>query len=72
MTQQEAYQEACRRWGPKASVGCDISNKRKPWCYVFSECSEEIEDPCEGQGQTWEAAFADADRRAAIQKGASK
>lgn len=58
MTQQEALQEAQRRWGQEAVAIaypqgiCEVNSNpysKKPWVY--------------GTGNSWEAAFADADRR---------
>jgi hypothetical protein len=62
MNQAQAYAEAKRRWGDTAAVGADLRHKKY---YVFGACSEDgPEDPLEGEGNSWEAAFTDADRRA--------
>lgn len=59
MTQDEAYNEARKRWGESASVGADLKHKKY---YVFGETNENIEDSCKGIGKSWEEAFANADK----------
>ena len=64
MTRKEALAEAQRRWGPDAQVDYwkefwQGSGSPMVVRYVF----EGRIGPCNGRGLTWEAAFADADRR---------
>jgi hypothetical protein len=62
MTREEALQEARRRWGPRAIVR-DMKRYPElgPRFNVF-RTGEQVGP--EGEGETWEEAFADADRRA--------
>jgi hypothetical protein len=55
---KDARKEAKRRWGPSAIV--THLPEYPPGFYV--EASEFVTSPW-GEGETWEAAFADADRR---------
>jgi hypothetical protein len=62
MTQPEALQEARRRWGKDARV------KRKNRCADFRRDKTEYrvygtDFMSTGKGDSWEAAFADADRK---------
>lgn len=61
MTQQEAMDEAKRRWGSRAYTSQDYTRTIEPEAvfYVGDLATYAI-----GNGRTWEAAFADADRRA--------
>lgn len=56
MTQQEALQEAQRRWGKDAEV-C------RYFYLPFSHAVYAVGHVEKGTGDTWEAAFADADRK---------
>lgn len=58
MDKKEAKKEAKRRWGETALVSAIPS--LYPGCFV--EASESLLSQW-GEGETWEEAFADADRR---------
>lgn len=60
MTRAEALAEAQRRWGRTARVFKSVTGLR----YVYSENTVNAE----GVGHSWEAAFADADKREAFRK----
>jgi hypothetical protein len=62
MTQQEALVEAQRRWG----IGSVVIARKFQGKVTGYEVLAPIGDGCfncEGSGPTWEAAFADANRR---------
>lgn len=64
MTQQEALEEARRRWGPEAvAIHYDL---RSDDHHSFEVNSDPYSPKplAYGTGASWEAAFADADRRA--------
>jgi len=64
MTQTEALQEARRRWGVNVFVqAVDMTTALKTtWHYYILERTPGLTTSI-GSGNSWEAAFADADRR---------
>ena len=71
MTRTEALVEAKRRWGVEASIHMLFSTTGFLWwkrdvrtCAVSSESMFSSCATYGGYGPTWEASFADADRRA--------
>lgn len=65
MTQDEALQEARRRWGDNAKA---YQIRPTSQCRVGSLNTKPITYLTEhGIGDSWEAAFADADRRAGLE-----
>jgi hypothetical protein len=59
MTLNEAFEEAQRRWGPSASAYHDNCTNLFQLCW-YEEIDREFELNC-CNGDSWEAAFADAD-----------
>jgi hypothetical protein len=66
MTQEEAQVEAIRRWGKGGTVTFRAGAKGKPrgrlarYKCVVSSGERGFFPPTEGQGDTWQEAFADA------------
>lgn len=72
MTRAEALAEAKRRWGPEAVVsswrhiGAHGKRRGQRWEYqvgCMEGVGEEYGATWKGSGDSWEAAFADADAR---------
>lgn len=63
MTKQEALTEARRRWGPYALVIEHGPQSYDRMCRGLTH-GVGLKSICFGNGTSWEAAFADADRRA--------
>lgn len=69
MTRMEALAEAQRRWGPTAYADAmppeDTGLSFTDYAVGYdAEDPDEPEEVQKGHGDSWEAAFADADRRA--------
>ena len=66
MTRQEAQAEAIRRWGEGATITLRASPKRNPrgrlarYKCLVSSGKRGFFPSTEGQGDTWQEAFADA------------
>lgn len=67
MTDDEALTEARRRWGPNAWAVPPIREGPTQYhvCQTPGICGRKYPLATWGEGPTWEAAFADAERRAA-------
>jgi hypothetical protein len=62
MTDEQALQEARRRWGDDAYVRHRINNPLLPWrpAYAVGRHAYSLFE-VRGRGDSWEEAFADAD-----------
>ena len=63
MTQEEAHEEACRRWGSDGAVQSQEPTWQTHWyrCAVGQRLGEGFR--VWGLGDSWEEAFADADSK---------
>lgn len=63
MTRAEALAEARRRWGKRA-----YATVTRPWNNIVRSVGDETGNKGYSIDGTWEAAFADADRRSGVTK----